>query len=93
MYIFSVKLNGVDHTLSCPIEINEDVSYMRGKQVYLLSSDMFHLFALCNDIKIGKTVIQEELNLVIDSYLFEDEYVMSKDALEFKELIKRYVYG
>ena len=93
MYIFSVKLNGVDHTLSRPIEINEDVSYMRGKQVYLLSSDAFHLFALCSDINVGKAVIQEELNLVIDSYLFEDDYVMSKDALEFKEVIKRYVYG
>lgn len=93
MYIFSIKLKEVDHTLARPIEIVEDVSYMRGKQVYRLYSDEFHLVALCRDIEMGKNVIREELNLVIDSYLFDDEYVMSKDALEFKELIKRYVYG
>jgi hypothetical protein len=93
MYIFSIKLNGVDHTLSIPIEVVEDVSYMRGKQVYILSIDKFHLYALCRDIEMGKKVIVEELNLVIDSYLFEENYVVSQNALEFKNVIMRHVYG
>jgi hypothetical protein len=93
MYIFSVKLNGVDHTLSIPIEIVEDISYSKGKQMFELSIDELHLLALCRDKEIGKLVIQDELNLIIDSYLFDDEYVLSEDAKELRELLKRHIYG
>jgi len=89
----SVKIKGIEHQLEEPIEISEDISYSKGKQMFELTNDDFHLIALCRDKEIGRLAIQEEMNMIIDMYLFEPDYVLSQDAIELRERIKRHVYG
>ena len=93
MKILSVKIKGVDHQLKEPIEISEDISYSKGKQMFELTNSDFHLIIWCRDKEVGRLAIQEEMDMIVDSYLFDPDYVLSQDAIELKERIKRHVYG
>jgi hypothetical protein len=93
MRILSVKVKGVEHQLKNAIEFTEDISYSKGKQMFVLENDEFKLLTLCRDKELGKEALQEELNMIIDSYLFEPDYALSKDAIEFRERIRRRIYG
>lgn len=94
MIIFEIKLREVDHILKNPIEIDEDISYLGGKRMYVLSNKDFGVLSYHNSIEISRMVMKESINLIINSKLFEDysdpEY---KRALKFQNMIKRYVYG
>lgn len=90
MKIFNIKIRGIDHQLKEPINIEEDVSYSKGKQMFILSNNDFKLLALCRDKEMGRKVIQEEINMMIDSYLFEPNYVISDVAIKLRERIKMY---
>jgi len=90
MKIFTIKIHGTDHQLKEPIDIEEDVSYSKGKQMFILSNDDFKLLALCRDKEMGRKIMQEEINMMIDSYLFEPNYVVSDNATKLREKIKMY---
>lgn len=93
MIISSVKIKGSEYILKEPIVINEDVSYSKGKQMFILTNNEFNLLILCRDKVKTKDAIQEELGLIIDSYLFEPDYILSQGAIKLKERIKRHLYG
>jgi len=93
MNISSVTINGIKHQLTDPIEITEDISYSKGKQMFVLENNEFGLLALCRDKEIGKEALQEQLNMIIESYLFEPDYALSGGAVEFRERIRRRIYG
>lgn len=93
MKIVAVKIRGVDRQLIEPIEISEDVSYSKDKQMFELTNDDFSLLVLCRDKEIGKIAIQEQLDMIIDEYLFKSDYTLSKGEIKLRERIRRHVYG
>lgn len=93
MKIVSVKIREVDRQLVEPIEISEDVSYSKGKQMFELTNGDFRLLVLCRDKEVGRTAIQEQLNMIIDEYLFASDHNLSKGEIELRERIRRHIYG
>jgi hypothetical protein len=93
MKILSIKLHGVDHILKYPIFIIEGSIYLRGKQAYVFSNEEFGLLACHTNVECCEESIKELLTLIINSYLFEPDYVVSKNAMELRNQIARYMYG
>jgi len=95
MLIYSIKLHGDDYKLKYPIEILENESYVGGKLMYIVSVDDFRLLAIHDQLDIAKTTIQESLNSMIHSYLFEVDYIFpeAKKAVNLQKIIKEHVYG
>lgn len=93
MKIISAKIHGVDRQLIEPIDISEDVSYSKSKQMFELTNDDFGLLVLCRDKEVGKIAIQEQLDLIIDEYLFKPDHMLSKGEIKLRERIRRHVYG
>jgi hypothetical protein len=93
MKIFSVKIKGVDRQLVEPIDIIEDVSYSKGKQMFDLTNGDFGLLVLCRDKEVGRIAIQEQLDMIIGEYLFKSDYTLSKGEIKLRERIRRHVYG
>lgn len=93
MKILTIKLQGVEHKLKYPIEFEENPTYARGKIFYILSNNEFRLHAMHSDVEMAERSLQESLNLIIDSYLFEPNYAVSESAIKLQNTIKRCVYG
>jgi len=85
MQITTVMYNDKEYTLKTPIEID---CGRCGKQ-YVLSNDVFRLLAMSDDLESCKQTIVEEVNMLIDSYLNEPNYALTKDAIVFRDGLKR----
>ena len=94
MLITSVKLQGVEHKLKIPIEVEERESLLGGRTMHVLEIKEFGLLSYHDNLEISRKVMKESVDLIINSRLFEDysdpEY---KKALRFQNLLKRYIYG
>ena len=93
MKILSVKIHGIDCILKQPILIEEEIIIVRGKQMYKFFNDDFKLLAYHKDVDCCEKSIIDSLNLIIDSYLFEPDYVVSQNSMELRNKIARCVYG
>jgi len=100
MIIYTIKLKGVDHTLADPIVIEESDTIMSGKHMTKMFNDEFHVLAYCTDIDMGRESMKESINLIINSVLFEPDWIpdnpmpsLKKSCNKFKEDTRRHVYG
>lgn len=94
MLISVVKIKGVDHTLKHPIEIDERESWLGGKHMYVFENKELGLLSYHNNIEISRITMQESVNLIIGSYLFEDYSNPDQEkSLKFQTMLKRHIYG
>lgn len=94
MLISTIKLKGIDHKLKQPIIIDERESWLGGKHMYVFEIKEFGLLSYHNNYEISKKCMEESVNLIINSHLFEDYSNPDYErALKFQNLLKRYIYG
>lgn len=98
MLISDIKLNGVDHKLIYPIDISEeDYVTSGGKRMTKLYNTTFGLLCYATELESAKNCMKEEVNLIINSYLFDSTYIHNKNLLDeclvLRDKIVRCVYG
>lgn len=100
MIIYTIKLRGKDHKLAKPIEFIEEDVLMSGKHMIKMYNNNLHLLSYCDSRKISIDSMRESVNLLIDSVLFEPDWIPEKPMPQLKETCKkfkgdvnRYVYG
>lgn len=94
MLISVIKLKGVDHALKYQIEIDERESWLGGKHMHIFENKEFGLISYHNDREISKICMEELVNLIIGTYLFNDYSDPDmRRSLDFQNRLKRYVYG
>lgn len=98
MRISTIKLKGNDHDLKYPIDINEsDYIALNGTRMIKFYNDDFRLLGYSDDLELARECMKEELNMIIDSYLFDTDYIHKKPVFEetkqLQQRIRRCVYG
>ena len=94
MLISTIKLKGVEHKLKYPIEVDERESWLGGKHMYVFEIRWMGLLSYHNNIEISRMCIEELVNSIINTRLFEDySDPKMRKPLEFQTKLKRYVYG
>lgn len=100
MLIYTIKLKGIDHKLAKPIEFIEEDVLMSGKRMIKMYNNDLHLLSYCDNRTVSIESMKESVNLLIDSVLFEPDWIpekpmpqLKKTCKKFKEDVNRYVYG
>jgi hypothetical protein len=98
MRISTIILNGNDYKLMKPIDIiEEDYITSGGKRMIKLYNEVFGILGYCTELEPAKKCIEDEVNLIINSYLFEPKYIHDKPMLNgclvLKTAIMDHVYG
>lgn len=98
MLIETIMLKGKEHKLIYPIEIFEsDFIVLNGSRMIKMYNEKFNLFGYCTDLESARICMREELNMIIDSYLFDPDYIHKKpifeETRELQNRIRRHVYG
>lgn len=98
MMISIIMLKGVEHKLAEPIDIiEEDYIAQNGKRMIKMHNATFGLLGYGTELDNMRECMSEEINLIIDSYLFNPNYIHEKNMLEdciiLRNRIMRHVYG
>jgi hypothetical protein len=100
MIIYTIKLQGVDHKLFESIIIEEEEIIISGKRMIKMYNNEFHILSYCTNVGMGRESMRESINLVIDSVLFEPDWIpekpmpsLKKRCIKFKQDVRRHVYG
>jgi hypothetical protein len=98
MIISTIKLKGVDHQLAVPIDvIEEEYVNSDGERMVKIYNTPFRLLGFSANSESTRQCIREELDLIINSYLFDPSYIHDKpmlnDCIVLRNNIIRHVYG
>jgi len=97
MRITTIILNGVEHNLLIPIDIIEEPYISNGERMIKMYNDTFRILGYGNDTNMTRDCIREEINLIINSYLYDSEYIHKKPMLEkciiLHDKILHHLYG
>lgn len=89
MQITTINLNGKDCVLKYPI----DIDYSKSGKYHVLSNDEFRIYAISDNLDECKVAIIEEFNMVVDNYIHDPDYALTKCAIELRDNIVRRIYG
>jgi hypothetical protein len=89
MQITHVTIKGVEYKLKTPIVMQ----YTKSNQQHILYNDALHLMASSDDMDLCEAGVRAEFAMIVDDYLNEPNYLLSKDAIELRNMLKRVIYG
>lgn len=98
MRIFTIMLKESEHKLAHPIDISEeDYLSLAGKRMIKMYNTTFGLLGYGTDLDTMRECMVNEVNLIINSYLFDPTYIPDKPMLDgsliLRNEIMRHVYG